>query len=87
MIPETFEAYKKVNQQFAEQLTDIYQPGDVVWVHDYQLLLLPQLIRNRITERHSLVFFCTFLFRRMKFSGCYPALGRQNYCKECWVPT
>lgn len=44
--PEAFEAYRKINQQFAEKVAAIYQPGDVVWVHDYQLMLLPQLIRN-----------------------------------------
>ena len=43
---ETFEAYELVNRQFAEKIAAIYQPGDIVWVHDYQLLLLPQLIRD-----------------------------------------
>lgn len=47
---ENFEAYRKVNQQFAEKIASIYQPGDVVWIHDYQLLMLPQLIRNTFPE-------------------------------------
>lgn len=25
----------------------IYKPGDIVWVHDYQLLLVPELLRQR----------------------------------------
>jgi trehalose 6-phosphate synthase/phosphatase len=49
-VPETFDAYQKVNQKFAERVVAIYQPGDVVWVHDYQLLLLPQLIRKRLPD-------------------------------------
>jgi len=27
-----------------------YQPGDLIWVHDYQLLLLPQLLRRRLPD-------------------------------------
>lgn len=53
---KNFEAYQQVNQQFAETINAIYQPGDVVWVHDYQLLLLPQLIRNGWPEA-SICFF------------------------------
>jgi trehalose 6-phosphate synthase/phosphatase len=49
-VPETFEAYRNINQQFAEKIAAIYQPGDVVWVHDYQLLLLPQMIRRQVPD-------------------------------------
>jgi trehalose 6-phosphate synthase/phosphatase len=27
-----------------------YQPGDLIWVHDYQLLLLPALLRERLPD-------------------------------------
>jgi len=47
---ECFEAYKEVNQQFAQKVISLYQPGDVVWVHDYQLLLLPQLLRTALPD-------------------------------------
>ncbi len=47
---EYFEAYKKINQQFADKIADTYQPGDVVWVHDYQLMLLPYLVREKIPD-------------------------------------
>ncbi|HEY0040608.1 MAG TPA: bifunctional alpha,alpha-trehalose-phosphate synthase (UDP-forming)/trehalose-phosphatase, partial [Flavisolibacter sp.] len=29
---------------------ELYKPGDVIWVHDYQLMLLPQMIRERLPE-------------------------------------
>lgn len=45
-----FEAYEGVNNVFAEQMAAIIQPGDVVWIHDYQLLLLPGMIRERFPE-------------------------------------
>ena len=47
---EYFEAYRTINQQFAEKIAELAQPDDVIWVHDYQLMLLPQLIRDRIPE-------------------------------------
>lgn len=39
-------AYQAVNQQVAEAVAAIYQPGDVIWVHDFHLFLLPQLLRD-----------------------------------------
>jgi trehalose 6-phosphate synthase/phosphatase len=47
---EYFEAYTQVNQLFADVVAGIYQPGDVVWVHDYQLMLLPNLLRSKIPD-------------------------------------
>ena len=47
---EYFEAYQHVNQLFADKVAEVYQPGDVVWVHDYQLMLLPHLIRERLPD-------------------------------------
>jgi trehalose 6-phosphate synthase/phosphatase len=43
--PETFHAYRDANERFADAILDRLQPTDLVWVHDYQLLLVPQLVR------------------------------------------
>ena len=43
---EFFDAFVQVNKLFASHVNKIMQPGDVVWVHDYQLMLMPQIIRN-----------------------------------------
>jgi trehalose 6-phosphate synthase/phosphatase len=40
-----FEAYVKVNQFFAEKIAPLLEPDDRVWIHDYQLMLLPHLLR------------------------------------------
>ncbi|MDR3715323.1 MAG: bifunctional alpha,alpha-trehalose-phosphate synthase (UDP-forming)/trehalose-phosphatase [Puia sp.] len=45
-----FEAYKRMNQIFAEKIAPLLQPGDKIWIHDYQLMLLPQLLRTRIPD-------------------------------------
>jgi trehalose 6-phosphate synthase/phosphatase len=44
---EHWEAYKRVNQKFADVVLDTIEDGDTVWVHDYQLLLLPKLIKDK----------------------------------------
>ncbi len=43
---EYFDAYIEVNRIFANRIISIMEPGDVIWVHDYQLMLLPQMIRK-----------------------------------------
>ena len=44
---DQWEAYKTVNQKFADVVLDNIEDGDTVWVHDYQLLLLPKLIKDK----------------------------------------
>jgi trehalose 6-phosphate synthase/phosphatase len=45
-----FEAYYKVNKQFADRIIEIMKPGDVVWVHDYQLMIVPQMLRQAFAD-------------------------------------
>jgi trehalose 6-phosphate synthase/phosphatase len=45
---EYYEAYKEVNALFVNKILEIYQPGDIIWVHDYQLMLLPNLLREKL---------------------------------------
>jgi trehalose 6-phosphate synthase len=42
-----FEAHRAVNERFADLVADTASPGARVWVHDYQLQLLPALLRTR----------------------------------------
>lgn len=45
-----WEIYSDVNRRFAEAVAAVWRPGDVVWVHDYQLLLVPSLLRAKLPE-------------------------------------
>ncbi|HVL67487.1 MAG TPA: bifunctional alpha,alpha-trehalose-phosphate synthase (UDP-forming)/trehalose-phosphatase [Vicinamibacterales bacterium] len=45
-----WDAYRQVNQTFADAIIRQYAPGDIVWVHDYQLMLLPSMLRARIPD-------------------------------------
>jgi trehalose 6-phosphate synthase/phosphatase len=44
---ETWEAYVLVNQKFADAALSVLDEGDTIWVHDYQLLLVPQMIKEK----------------------------------------
>jgi len=37
--------YELANQKFAEAVLDVAEDGDLVWIHDYHLFLLPSLLR------------------------------------------
>ncbi|MBN4062172.1 MAG: bifunctional alpha,alpha-trehalose-phosphate synthase (UDP-forming)/trehalose-phosphatase [Flavobacteriales bacterium] len=45
-----WEAYVRVNQKFANEVIKAAEPSDTVWVHDYQLLLLPQMVREKLPD-------------------------------------
>jgi len=49
-------AYRAANERFAEAVVREYRPGDLVWVQDYQLLLVPALLRKKI-PRARIGFF------------------------------
>ncbi len=43
-------SYKKVNYYFCDTLLKILKPDDILWIHDYHLMLLPKLIREKIPD-------------------------------------
>lgn len=47
---QLWKAYKRVNQNFSQVLSEIAKPDDTLWIHDYHLMLLPQLVREKIPE-------------------------------------
>lgn len=53
---QDWETYQRVNERFCEELVALVEPGDEIWVHDYQLLLLPGLLRKRLPNA-SIGFF------------------------------
>ncbi|TFK67349.1 trehalose 6-phosphate phosphatase [Pluteus cervinus] len=47
---ENYQYYEAANAAFARRIAEVYQPGDLIWVHDYHLLLVPRLVREAIPE-------------------------------------
>jgi len=46
--PDWWKTYQQVNRKFADQILALAEPGDRVWIHDYHLMLTPQMIRNEV---------------------------------------
>jgi trehalose 6-phosphate synthase/phosphatase len=44
--PRYWESYVRVNREFCDTVAGLLAPGDTIWIHDYHLLLLPELLRN-----------------------------------------
>ena len=47
---EGFDDYERVNRRFADAAVAHHQPGDLIWVHDYQLMRVPALIREQLPD-------------------------------------
>jgi len=52
-----YHAYQTVNSTFADVLAKMILPNDIVWVHDYHLMLLPKLLRDQNHRDINIVYF------------------------------
>ncbi|OAL70081.1 alpha,alpha-trehalose phosphate synthase subunit TPS3 [Trichophyton violaceum] len=48
--------YRRVNYNFAKELIKNWKRGDVIWVHDYHLLLVPAMVRKEIPDAQIGIF-------------------------------
>ncbi len=69
--PAWWERYEQVNQRFADQVLELAQPNDLIWVHDYQLMLLPALLHERMPELR-IGFFLHTPFPSFEIFRCHP---------------
>ncbi|EXJ59693.1 hypothetical protein A1O7_03839 [Cladophialophora yegresii CBS 114405] len=47
-------AYQEVNETFADNIVPYVEDNDLIWVHDYHLLLLPGILRERLKKKKGL---------------------------------
>ena len=52
-------AYKRANQVFRDAVVEAYNQGDLVWIHGFQLLLLPAFVSRRLAAARIGVFLHT----------------------------
>lgn len=45
-----WKAYKRVNELFCDAIVKVAEPDDIIWIHDYHLMLLPKLLREKLPE-------------------------------------
>lgn len=51
-----FHAYVEANRKYLQVVLQVAEPTDTIWVHDYHLMLLPQMIREHLPKA-SIGFF------------------------------
>lgn len=68
---EWWDAYQKVNQLFAERVLSVAKDEQIVWVHDYQLMLLPKLLREG-NPTLKIGFFLHTPFPSSEVFRCHP---------------
>ncbi|HET7004858.1 MAG TPA: trehalose-6-phosphate synthase, partial [Candidatus Binatia bacterium] len=69
--------YQKVNQAFADAALAVLRPGDLLWIHDYHLMLLPRLIRAQLPQL-SIGFFLHIPFPHFEIFRLLPAQWRRH---------
>lgn len=69
---EGWEEYRAANRKFADAVIGRYRPGDVIWVHDYQLMLVPGMLRERLPDA-KIGFFLHIPFPSSELFAILPA--------------
>ncbi|HXE53201.1 MAG TPA: bifunctional alpha,alpha-trehalose-phosphate synthase (UDP-forming)/trehalose-phosphatase, partial [Tepidisphaeraceae bacterium] len=63
--------YRKVNERFARKVMEVAQEGDLVWIHDYQLMLVPEMLRD-MDPSLKIGFFLHTPFPSYETFRCHP---------------
>ena len=72
-----WQEYRHVNQVFGEAVVKALQPDDILWIHDYHLMLLPKLVRERFPEM-PIGFFLHIPFPSWEIFRMLPRAWREE---------
>lgn len=61
--------YENVNQAFADRIVQNWKRGDVIWIHDYHLLLVPGMVRKKLPDA-KIGFFLHVAFPSSEVFRC-----------------
>jgi len=74
----TWADYYRMNKLFADRIMELYNPGDIIVVHDFYLLLLPTLLRARLPN----VYIGFYLHTPFPSSEFYRCLSQRKEILE-----
>ncbi|MEO5572378.1 MAG: bifunctional alpha,alpha-trehalose-phosphate synthase (UDP-forming)/trehalose-phosphatase [Bacteroidia bacterium] len=74
---EFWEQYIAVNKIFCDAVIEIAKPGDVIWIHDYHLMLLPAMLRNKLPDA-AIGFFLHIPFPSYEIFRLLPSDWRKE---------
>ncbi len=66
--------YQQMNEIFCEEIMAVLRPDDIIWVHDYHLMLLPGMLREKVTN--PIGFFLHIPFPTYEMYRLLPASSR-----------
>jgi len=66
-----WDEYQKVNIYFADKVMETAKKNDLIWVHDYHLMLVPKLLRKRRPDLR-IGFFLHTPFPSYEVFRCHP---------------
>lgn len=74
---EYWQQYTAVNKNFCDTLCEILRPDDLVWIHDYHLMLLPQMLHSAMPSI-SIGFFLHIPFPAYEIFRLLPGAWRKG---------
>ncbi len=74
---EYWKNYKLVNELFCEQVLSVAEPDDVIWIHDYHLMLLPGMLKKKL-PRSKIGFFLHIPFPSYEIFRTLPGEWRRD---------
>ncbi len=72
-----WQAYKSVNKKFCDEVLKVIKPSDTIWIHDYHLMLLPKLLREKMPGA-KIGFFLHIPFPSYEVFRLLPDLWRRE---------
>jgi trehalose 6-phosphate synthase/phosphatase len=74
---DNWQEYRHVNQVFGEAVVNALRPEDILWIHDYHLMLLPKLVREKFPEM-PIGFFLHIPFPSWEIFRMLPRAWREE---------
>lgn len=48
---KAWESYQRVNEIYADTIAAEVSDGNLIWIHDYHLMLVPKMLRARLEQQ------------------------------------
>lgn len=74
---ENWQQYKEINELFCAKVLEYAKPNDTIWIHDYQLMLVPRLLREKLPNAR-IGFFLHIPFPFYEIFRLLPKLWREE---------
>lgn len=72
-----YDAYVKANELFLKAILKVYKPGDLIWIHDYHLMMLPEMLRKALPEA-NIGFFLHIPFPSFEIFRIMPSIWKKE---------